>query len=131
MISFIVPGSPTGKGRPRFNRKTGSTYTPAETASYENLVTMAARAAHTGDPLETPIAVRIDVYRPIPASWPKKRKAEARYDVRRPDVDNILKIIADAMNGVVYSDDAQISIVTVTKRFDAAPRVEVTVTALA
>lgn len=43
-VAFIVPGEPKGKGRPRFNTKTGRTYTPGDTINYENLVKMQYQA---------------------------------------------------------------------------------------
>ena len=44
-----------------------------------------------------------------PSSWPKKRKAAAHYVTGKPDVDNVCKLVADAMNGIAYRDDAQIA----------------------
>jgi len=43
-----------------------------------------------------------------PSSWPQKRKAAAHYVTGKPDVDNIVKLVADAMNGIAYGDDSRI-----------------------
>ena len=37
-VTFIIPGEPKGKGRPRFNTRTGRAFTPGDTINYENLV---------------------------------------------------------------------------------------------
>ena len=47
--------------------------------------------------------------------------------VKRPDWDNIGKIITDALNEVAYHDDAQIVEAIVEKYYSDNPRVEVTI----
>lgn len=135
MISFIVPGAPVGKGRPRFAKRGNfvSTYTPEKTASYENLVKLYAGQAMAG--IKTlyngPLVVLFDVCVPVPASWSKKNKAAAlNQDLRpttKPDADNIAKLLCDAMNGVVYTDDKLIVELMVRKWYSETPCVEVTV----
>jgi Holliday junction resolvase RusA-like endonuclease len=133
-ITFTVPGVPVGKGRPRFARRGAhvATYTPAKTVSYENLVKhyafliMAGRA-----PLKRPIALAVDIYMPIPASWSKKRHQLAVCGLigatTKPDWDNVSKLTADALNGIIYDDDKQIVRAMVTKQYGLIPRVEVRV----
>ena len=43
---FTVYGEPKGKGRPRFNTKTGHAITPKDTVSYENLVKLEWQTAY-------------------------------------------------------------------------------------
>lgn len=133
-VSFTVPGVPQGKGRPRFKRIGAhvSTYTPPKTVSYENLVKhyafliMAGRA-----PLKRPIALAVDIYMPIPASWSAKKQDLATRGLvgatTKPDWDNISKLCADAMNAIVFEDDKQIVRAMVTKQYGLIPRVEVRV----
>ena len=85
---------------------------------------MCAREAMKGQPLlEGPVVVLITVHCEPPASWSrKKRDAAIAGDIlptSKPDLDNVLKLFADAMNGVVYRDDKQITDVFVTKRYGA------------
>ena len=122
MISFVVPGVPVGKGRPRFAKRGNfvSTYTPERTASYENLVKVLAMQAMKGtQPLPYPVRVVIDVAICPPASWSKKKRAQAlngeTYPTGKPDIDNVAKGILDAMNGVVYLDDKQVISLTIRK----------------
>jgi len=122
MIAFVIPGPAKGKGRPRFNRQTGSAYTPAETASYENLVKTLAMTAMAGaTPFLGAVQVELICHFGMPKSTSKKVIAEwharevAWPAVRKPDLDNIQKAVTDGMNGVVYKDDAQIAAIKAIK----------------
>ena len=61
-VAFIVPGEPKGKGRPRFNTKTGRTYTPGDTINYENLVKMQYQALVGDKYTEKEVEARITCY---------------------------------------------------------------------
>lgn len=133
-IEFVVPGTPVGKGRPRFAKRGNfvKTYTPEKTASYENLVKLAAQAAMRGAP---PVADAVGcrmVLRVIPpASWSKKKREQALagviYPISKPDIDNVVKGIFDAMNEVVFLDDKQVVHLTLDKAYatEASATVEV------
>lgn len=128
-ISFIIPGEPCGKGRPRFTAG-GRAYTPAKTANYETLVKWYYQQSAKGFRFtDKPLKMMVTAYFQIPASASTKKKAEMRYGfirpTKKPDWDNIGKIIADALNGVAYPDDAQIVEATVRKFYADDPRVEV------
>jgi Holliday junction resolvase RusA-like endonuclease len=131
-IVFTVPGTPIAKGRAKFARRGAfvTTYTPKETVQYENLVRLAAQEAMAGaDPFDTPVALTVAIYLPIPQSWSKKKQEKARTGLigatKKPDADNVLKALKDGMNGVVYIDDARITDVTLQKRYALSPRVDV------
>ena len=49
------------------------------------------------------------------------------HPTKKPDADNIGKIVADALNGVAYQDDAQIILLQIRKTYSEEPRVVVTV----
>ena len=126
---FIVPTEPCGKGRPRFSRG-GHAYTPEKTARAENLVTLTAQEAMQGRmPTERPVRVQIEAFFTIPRSVSQKRRnamAEAPC-MKKPDTDNVAKLVLDAMNGVVYSDDAQVVSLELIKRWSLIPGVRVKV----
>ena len=67
----------------------------------------------------------------MPARFTKKQKELAEAEILRPttkpDADNLAKAITDAMNGIVYADDAQIAELVCKKLYGAEPRVMVTV----
>jgi Holliday junction resolvase RusA-like endonuclease len=127
-IEFTVPGQPVAKGRPKFARRGAHVvaYTPEKTASYENLVKLAATACMCGhEPSGKPIALWVSLNLQIPASWSMKRRALAEsgaiYATKKPDADNVLKGIKDGCNGIVWRDDAQVVRVMLKKRYSATP----------
>ena len=131
MIRFTVPGEPTGKGRPRFIRTTGRTYTPEKTARYENLVKVEfqRQCPDAYYPEGTRLRMRISAHYAVPKSASKKNRAamlERKIrPTKKPDCDNVLKCIADALNGIAYYDDAQIVHAEISKDYAALPGVEV------
>ena len=113
-IFFSIPGEPKGKGRPRFSRKGKfvKTYTPEETTNYEDHVRNEYRKAAHGLIFTGEVHMNIDCYFSIPKSTGKKKTAlmvsgEIR-PTKKPDADNVAKIVADALNNVAYKDDTQI-----------------------
>ena len=131
-IHFHIPGQPVGKGRPRIG-KVGAharMFTPAKTVNYESTVALFAAQAMAGRALLTgPVNLQMRVDFPIPASWSmkKQRAAEAGQILPtvKPDSDNIVKAICDAINGVVWKDDVQVVDLTVKKRYSVVPGVAV------
>lgn len=133
IIQFTVPGEPKGKGRPRFTNAGGfaKTYTPPETAGYENLVKLCYREKYGGMAFDekAELDIKVTAFFSIPKSTSKKKREKMQDgDVRptkKPDLDNILKIVADALNGIAYHDDSQIVYAEIAKYYDENPRVEV------
>jgi Holliday junction resolvase RusA-like endonuclease len=89
-INFVIPGQPVPKGRPRFGR--GHAYTPKKTKEAEEVIKWSFFGA-TGN------------------SWkPLKEYAELRVSFfirgyRRADLDNLIKLVADSLNGMAWTDD--------------------------
>lgn len=132
-IAFTVLGEPCGKARPKFSTQGGFTraITPKQTVNYETLVQMEYEAQCRGHffPPDATLCMKITAYKPIPKST-SKRKATQMLDGivrpgKKPDFDNIGKIISDALNGVAFRDDALIVDGRVIKRYAERPRVEV------
>lgn len=127
-VVFNIPGQPVPKGRPKFARRGAhvSTYTPAKTVNYENLVKMAATHAMCGqEPTAAPVALALYLSLQIPASWSNKRRAMAAAGAiaatKKPDADNVLKGIKDGCNGIVWRDDAQVVRIHIEKRYSETP----------
>lgn len=59
------------------------------------------------------ISVYIDVHRQLPKSRPNRLLAEL--DTSKPDIDNVSKAVLDALNGVAYDDDKQVTSLHVVK----------------
>lgn len=127
---FVVEGKPTGKGRPRFKRVGNfvQTYTPANTAEYEKLVKLRFQNAG-GAITDKPVKIEIVALFAPTKSTKKRDKAEMLMNkilpTKKPDCDNIAKIILDALNQIAYKDDAQVIELIVKKRFAAEARVYV------
>lgn len=136
-VSFLVPGEPVGKGRPRVSTIAGHAhmYTPTKTANYEGLIATAGSAAMDGRTLlDGPVMVELRVNLSVPKSWSKKKQAAALagqvMPTKKPDFDNVLKAICDGLNGVVWKDDVQVVDVFARKRFGATPGVHVRIVPL-
>lgn len=133
IIKFTIPGEPQGKGRPRFSKVGGfvKTYTPDQTVIYENLVALTYRTEYGTAimPADTRIEMRINAFYTIPKSASKKNAELMRTGklrpAKKPDADNVLKIVADSLNGIAYKDDAQLVDTMVRKFYSDNPRVEV------
>lgn len=136
-VAFLVPGQPQGKGRPRVGKVAGHVrmFTPPKTESYEALIALFAHQAMQGRPLITgPVTVALQIGFAIPASWSKKKRAQAEqgaiHPTTKPDVDNVLKAVCDAINGVVWVDDVQVVALAVRKFYGASPGLRVLVSPL-
>lgn len=132
VCEFVVPGRAVPERKrqvPPRGSFHGSRVDTPEAKDYKALVKLAAAQAMNGKPPETG-AVRLDirVARARPASWPKRRQCPTT----KPDVENQVKIIADALNGIAYVDDAQICVLMAEKYLsgDGAEQVAVWVHAL-
>ncbi len=128
-VKFTVLGDPTGKQRHRTTRS-GHTYTPDKTARYENLVKVEyRRQCGVRFPDDAQLDVRILAYHPIPTSTSKKKRKLMEERVirpaKKPDWDNIGKIVTDSLNQVAYRDDAQVVDAQVRKFYSERPRIEV------
>ncbi|GGX30449.1 Holliday junction DNA helicase [Pigmentiphaga litoralis] len=133
-IAFMVPGVPVGKGRPRASKTKAGVrmYTPAKTVSYEAVVAHAGRQAMAGrDPEQGALAVVLSIVVPIPASWSGAKQERAAFGLimptTKPDIDNIEKAIFDALNGICWRDDVQVTDVMKIKRYGRQPGVRVTI----
>lgn len=128
MIKLVIPGEPMGKGRHRTTR-TGHTYTPEKTATYENLVKVMYMQQCGKQKMSGAMRADITAYFKIPKSASKKRKQEMLVGrirpTKKPDWDNIAKIICDPLNEIAYKDDSYIVSGSVDKYYSDDPRVEV------
>jgi Holliday junction resolvase RusA-like endonuclease len=137
VIVFTVPGAPQGKGRARSGRtKSGQVvhYTPAKTRSYEALVALAAHQAMAGRvpwPRESFLECWIRAFLAPPASWSarKRNQALSAYvcPTGKPDLDNIIKAVLDACNGILWVDDSSILRLTAMKEYAEIPELCVSV----
>lgn len=121
-VKFQVIGEIVGKGRPRFTTQGGfaKAYTPKRTKDYEELIGSCFRLTGA-QKSDKALRVKIFVYKKIPKSSTKKM-VQALVDkcylcTVKPDIDNVVKVVLDALNGVAYDDDIQVAELAVIKNF--------------
>lgn len=124
MIEIVLAGAPMGKQRVRV-RKDGHAYTPERTVTFEGRLAFAAQNVMGVRPLlDGPLIVDLSVLLPVPVSKPAKWKAAALAgEIRptaKPDADNFAKML-DALNLIVWVDDAKIVRLTVDKFYSERP----------
>lgn len=116
---FEVPGKAQAKQRPRLGRF-GKVYTPNNTHSYENWIKLCFIDKYKNFvTLKEDIFMEILIYKGIPKSTSKKKKEQMLLGLikptTKPDIDNIVKSIFDALNKIAYNDDSQICFLQVRK----------------
>lgn len=132
---LIIFGKPQGKARPRFSKRKNKTncYTPKKTVDYEELVKFEymrqCQSYYFGD--DKPLKIMMNIYYPIAQNTKKSIKKDMLDEIikptLKPDIDNVIKIICDSLNGIAYKDDAQIVEIHAYKFYSDDPRVEVVI----
>lgn len=130
-MRLTILGEPCAKQRPRLGK--GFTYTPEKTVNYETLVKQ-LYILQQKERLEGALKLTVNAFFSIPKSTSKKNKEKMLQGeirpTKKPDWDNVGKIISDALNEMAYKDDCQIVDATVRKWYSDNPRVEVEITEL-
>lgn len=127
-VSFTIPGIPTAWARARLNGR--AHFTPGKQRAAAGLIQSIAYEAMAGRaPIETPVAVHISAVWPWPKSWSEKKRkiAGAHWKTSKPDADNVGKLVNDAINGIVWRDDAQVTNLVVRKTYGMTPATHVNV----
>lgn len=114
--SITIPGPPVGKQRARVT--SFGAYTPPKTRAKETEIGWLAKA--TGcTPITGACHLHVAITVEPPASWSRAKRAEAHsgrlFPTSKPDLDNCVKLIADALNGIAWLDDKQLIQVIATK----------------
>lgn len=133
-LSFVVEGEPVGKGRARSTRS-GHHYTPAKTRAAEQRIAIAAREAllaiaarealwfYQSFKLEpgAPLAMDVAFLLKKPKTGKNAKAAHGSPCTKKPDLDNLVKLVKDALNGVAYEDDSCITAIHATKAWADVP----------
>ncbi|SCI51038.1 Holliday junction resolvase [uncultured Clostridium sp.] len=129
-VEFTIDGEPVGKARPRMNTRTGKAYTPDKTRMYEDYIKLLYRS-QIKHYFEGYIRLSIKAFYGVAKSDSKKKKEDKLANIlrpsKKPDIDNIVKLIADGLNNIAYKDDTQIVEMQAMKFYSDKPRVEVTI----
>lgn len=146
MIHFTVPGEPQGKARARTyrNKYTGKsrTVTPEKTELYENWIKTCYLQQCGNVKLDGELIMRVTAYYGIPnkpkkPDWLKRdikpkqlkelMKGQCIQPTKKPDIDNVIKVVADSLNGIAYKDDTLIVEVIAIKHYSEDPRIEISI----
>ena len=119
---FEISGEPVAKARPRAAKtKSGQVYmyTPKNTRDFEYMIRKRAEQVFK-KPLQCPLSLTVIFLMPRPKYLTWKTKPMPMVPApRQPDIDNCIKSVTDAMIGVAYADDNQITILHAYKRYHA------------
>ena len=133
-LKFEIPGSPIGQGRPKFSTINGHAvaYDPEKSRNYKAYVKLLATQAMKEQGftmIDGPCCLDILACFEVPKSKSKKFRQAAlegrERPVKKPDIDNIVKALQDALNGLAYKDDSSIVFLSVAKCYSEVPKVEV------
>lgn len=134
IVELTVLGEPVAQGRPRFNSWTKGAYDPEKSRKYKERIRRAAKEMNGAMPWfkeDEPLSFELRVYRPILKNSSKNDKKLAEEGTirptTRPDADNYLKGVLDALSGIAYKDDNQVVDMHVQKFYSAIPRIEITI----
>lgn len=136
MIRFTVLGEPVAQGRPRASTINGRVrmYDPKKSSDFKKYVKLAASQHAPRKLLEGPLAMKVKVYKPSLKSFSNKKKVAAEdgslRPITKPDVDNYVKGIKDALKGVMWIDDSQVVDLHISKWYSEKPRIEVEIAPL-
>lgn len=116
---------PRATGRGKFIRM----YDPPKTAKFKKQLRALAAETYHDAPLEGEIYLKVAFYRKVQKNVSKKehdrRVSGARRPIVKPDLSNYLKSFEDALNGVLWADDAMIVHEEIDKYYSDEPRIEV------
>jgi Holliday junction resolvase RusA-like endonuclease len=133
LIQFTVYGEPVAQGRPRFSTQGGFTkaYDPAKSKDFKKYVKLVASEHRPDHLLDGPLKMEVKIYKSTLKSFSKKKTQQAEDGIIRPttkpDVDNYVKGVKDALNSVIWKDDSQVVDLVISKWYSEQPRVEVTI----
>ena len=120
MIEFVVPGRPVAKARVNFDSRSSRAYTPAATVAYARLVGFYARRC-IADPAIGPVRLECDF------QFVRPKSSRNQSPVVKPDLSNLIKLVEDAMLGIAYKDDCQITEISTRKVYGSCEQVTVRV----
>ena len=129
-MEIVIYGEPVPQGRPKFASYGGHVhaYDPQKSKNYKQLVrfwvTQHLKKIDGFKPYENALCVDLTFYLGIPTSWSKQKRIQASQGVIRPivrngDIDNMVKAILDANNGLLWVDDCIITDISARKRYTA------------
>ena len=128
MLNIYIPGQPRGKGRPRAVKIGNSVrlYTDAKTRAYETQIASIYKKKYDEQAgyQDKPVTIEIQAVYEIPRSATRAQRRQMEdgelLPLKKPDIDNVVKAIMDALqgDGMAYTDDKQVATITATKQYE-------------
>jgi Holliday junction resolvase RusA-like endonuclease len=118
-LTIAVPGAPISWKRAR---RCGQTYFDAQKAD-KTFYAWTVKEKWRREASSGPYSLHMQFRVPMPSSWSKKKKKEhlGKPVSSRPDIDNYVKFILDALQGVVWNDDSAVTEILATKIYSIEP----------
>ena len=135
--NYIVYGNPAAQKRHRhFNRgKFTQTYDPSKTDKQDFVSQIIQQRPKT--PFVYPLIVSINFYFNRPKSHygsgknaDKLKQSAPFFHTSKPDIDNLIKFVLDAMNGIFFKDDYLITKIKSEKNYSDTPRTTIKIIAM-
>ncbi len=109
-------------------------YDPTKVKKFKKELSQLARSQYKDEPLDGMLEVEISFYRQVQKSLSKiersRRLSGEHRPTVKPDLDNYIKSTLDALNGILWTDDARIVDLHAHKYYSDDPHIEITVTEL-
>lgn len=125
MIVIKIPEKPIPLKRPRACRQGNFIKVYDSQSKEKGRIKRHIFEFYSGNPLTIPISINIEFGMPIPKSTSKAKKLlmskNEIYHTVKPDIDNLVKLILDCLNGIVFHDDAQVIEITARKKYSLDP----------
>lgn len=128
IIELTIPGEPQGKQRHKWSPR--GTYSPKKTVNYETYIKELFAVKYPDFiPVESVLEIVLIAWLMIPSSASKVKKilmqAMELRPGKRPDVDNLIKVVMDALEKLAYKNDAQIVTAKIDKFYSVRPRLDI------
>jgi Holliday junction resolvase RusA-like endonuclease len=135
MVNLFIPGLPVAQGRPRFTafhvgpHARVKVYDPKRSAEWKAHVQAQVRLAKLIPDVVNGDAMSLDLRFVLPR--PKNLPKRVVHHLKKPDLDNLVKAVKDALTGLLYARDSQVVTLTATKKYGAKTGVRIRVKEMA
>ena len=135
VLDFNIIGTPKPQARPKFFRnKAGYMGTYSPKSDWFNIVyseiLKQKQEKYKDIKLKGAIEIALRFYMPIPSSISNKKKQQLIYapHTKKPDIDNLVKAVLDAINYTnLWEDDSHIYKITTFKVYNETPQCKITI----
>lgn len=124
-IAIAIEGTPAAQKRHRHAKRGNfiTTYDPSsgDKRVMQRQILNSLEMQKATVPLEKDVYLELLFYFEVPKSYSKKKLEELESKnytyTKKPDVDNLVKLVMDAANGMLWKDDSQVYRITAEKRY--------------